>query len=296
MIENTSKIFAVVNTQTQELITAVKGAIDEKAWESGQMTADRMTALLEGFKDEVISDVTRKLDDIRTSLPSQEATQVNWDGDRIEGRSTSAGDAGCLYTHGGRMYHVPATFNFPTKVKFKQGLELWLKGQSNSVDNSTFIRPFRNLKPAMLPTKKLKYAYKLSWRALFVIFEGRALSGLPRDTRTLSVADIARYHSLCWEQLKQIVSYCFTPQKQPHTWTISTWATRTRRSCIVKNGNDQDRANLPPESFRNAPNRTTVRVRHQSLLTLYPHRQNCAAVGGDENEEDDGSTTNSISM
>ena len=132
MIDKTSSIFAVVTDQTQQLITAVKGAIDEKAWESGQITADRMTALLEGFKDEVIGDVTRKLGEIRTVLPIQEEIQVDWDGGEMRNnRPTSVGDAACLYTYGGRMYHVPANFNFPNKVKLKQGLELWLKGQSN---------------------------------------------------------------------------------------------------------------------------------------------------------------------
>ena len=148
----------------------------------------------------------------------------------------------------------------------------------------------------MLPTKKLKNAFKLSWKALFSIFEGHALSGLPQDTRTLSVADMTRYYSLCFDQLKGIASYCFTAPKQPHSWSISTWAMRTRRSSVLKNGTDQDRVNLPPETFRNRTNRTTVRAKRQSLLTLYPHRQNRGVEEepalpvtdrSDENEEED---------
>ena len=217
MIEQCSNIFAAVTNQTQQLIVAVKQAIDEKVFKSGQMTADRMTALLEGFKDEVVGDVTRKLDDLRSSLPSSQAeTVVDWDGG-IDRRANFS-DTGCLYTYGFRIYHVPANFVFPNKVKFKQGLELWLKGQTNCVDNSTFIRPYRNLQVAMLPTKKLKDGFKLSWRYLFLIFEGNAFRDLPQDTRTLSVAEMTRYHTLCLDKLKQIFSYYFQAQKRPHSW------------------------------------------------------------------------------
>eukprot|EP00957_Ditylum_brightwellii_P107944 8233806-Ditylum_brightwellii.AAC.1 len=78
----------------------------------------------------------------------------------------------------GRMITSLLNFVFPNKVKFKQGLKLWLKGQTSCVDNST------------LPTKKLKDGFKLSWRALFLIFEGNAFHDLPQDTWTLSVAEM----------------------------------------------------------------------------------------------------------
>ena len=137
------------------MITAVKEAIDQKAWESGQVTADRMQALLEGFKDEVVGDVARQLDHLRASLPaSQEETTIEWQPGREAHHTAAPGTAGCLYTYGGRMYDVPANFDFPKKVKFTQGLELWLRGQSNCLDNSTYIRPYRNIRTTMLPTTK----------------------------------------------------------------------------------------------------------------------------------------------
>ena len=271
---------------------AVKEATDQKAWNSGQVSADQVKALLEGFKDEVVGDVARQLNDLRTSLPSQEETTIDWQAGAKQDRAVT-NDTGCLYTYRGRQYDVPANFDFPKKVKFTQGLELWLKGQSNCVDNSTFVRPYRNIRPFMLPTKKLKDVFKLSWRALFSIFEDNVFRDLPQDTRSLSTVEMTRYQALCMEQLKGMVSYCFTAQKKPHSWSVSTWAVRTRRSSIEKNGTAQDKALLPPATFRNKPNRTMVRTRQgqSQLAVLYPHRQARRLEGVDVmgNEGDDGS-------
>jgi hypothetical protein len=254
LIEQCSNILTTVTAQTQQVIATVKEATAHKSWNSGEVTADQVKTLLEGFKDEVVGDIARQLYDlVHTSRPSQQQveTTIDWQEGEKQDRAVT-NDTDYLYTYGGRQYDVPANFEFPKKVRFAQGLELWLRGQSkNSVNNSTSIRPYRNIRPFMLPTKKLKDIYKLSWRALFSIFEDNVFRDLPQDTRSLSNVDMVRYQDLCMEHLKGVVSYCFTAQKKPHSWSVSTWAVRTRRSSIEKNGTAQDKALLPPATFRN---------------------------------------------
>ena len=69
---------------------------------------------------------------------------------------------------------------------------------------------------------------------------------------------------------------------------------------MLKNGTTQDIANLPPPTFRNNANGTTVRARHHQsqLSVLYPHLQERRMRevedrrvndGGDGGEEDESS-------
>ena len=34
-----------------------------------------------------------------------------------------------MYTHGGKMWHVPKNFSFPTNAKLLTGWQLWVGGQ-----------------------------------------------------------------------------------------------------------------------------------------------------------------------
>jgi len=58
------------------------------------------------------------------------------------------------------------------------------------------------------------------------------------------------------EHLKTRVSYIFGNEGlHSDTWGISTWYKKVSRSSILKDGTEDDKSNLPEQSFRNKPRR-----------------------------------------
>ena len=50
----------------------------------------------------------------------------------------------------------------------------------------------------------------------------------------------------------------------PEQWGILTWSKKVQRSSILKDGTEQDNANLPPESNRNKSRRQHGRTKAQA--------------------------------
>jgi hypothetical protein len=73
------------------------------------------------------------------------------------------------YCHGGRHWHVPKDFAFPTGVRLDTGWKMWLSGlpgyetvDSHGNQLHAPIRPIRKLKLDMLPPE-LKKNFQLYW-------------------------------------------------------------------------------------------------------------------------------------
>ena len=72
-----------------------------------------------------------------------------------------------LYNYSNRFFHVPEDFIFPEEVKRKRAWRFWLLGMDFKGSNR--IRPFRKLKPSMLPNKELKTQFNNEWKPIMTL-------------------------------------------------------------------------------------------------------------------------------
>ena len=68
LIEKCSAIFDIIDTQTNKLVTTIKQAIDDKAWDSGHVTGNRLTTILSQYQTDMKGLVDEKLKEATTSL------------------------------------------------------------------------------------------------------------------------------------------------------------------------------------------------------------------------------------
>ena len=275
--EKCSQILSTVTTQTETLVNAVKEAIDSKAWESGHMTSDRLSAMLSLFKEQMLDAQKRKFDEIRVEFRNivggSDAPPIQ--GEAIQDGTTH--DGGCTFCYGGRMHDVPEGFEFPKKLALKSALRFWLCGQTVGEGND-YVKPFLNLKVTMLPNKKIQNEFKLQWKGVFKLLEDAEEVDLPAFTRRMSQEEIDQVYIKFVSFLRSKYSYCFRMARDPHiNWSIGTWGVRTRRSEVMKHGSAVDIAALPRATRRNEANgRRNKRKRQVSENILYPHRRQAA--------------------
>ena len=158
----------------------------------------------------------------------------------------------------------------------KEGLRLWLRGQTTSRDCNTYIRPFRRLTRGGLPGKVLQNKLRIQWAPIFRYLEDGVSAALPRDTANMTVQEIGVYYDKCVEFLRERVSYCFAREKGGAlAWSTATWANKIQRSSVLKYGTDADKSFLKVATKRNNPHRGATRKRKRALLEFpkYPERQ-----------------------
>ena len=68
IVEQCSKIFDAVTSQTTQLIDSVTKAIDEKTWDSGHITGDRLKNMLEGLKNYMTHMVNDQFQDLNRTI------------------------------------------------------------------------------------------------------------------------------------------------------------------------------------------------------------------------------------
>ena len=164
------------------------------------------------------------------------------------------------YSHHGKFWNVPRDFSFPTAVRLDTGWKMWICGLpgNETVDNSgnrqqAPIRPFRKLKLNMLPNE-IKKNFNLHWRSIFSMMQ--AAPGVEVRETGIDYHYLRTSFDAAKGYLKTRVSYVFENERlHPERWGISTWSQKIERSSIVKDGTEQDKANLPPESNRNKSRR-----------------------------------------
>ena len=122
-------------SQSERVATTIEAAIENKAWESGQVTGSKLKSILEDFQKQSVEAVNGKLDELRQDM--QKMTGTDTIGTRRLQRM-GAVTATNTYAHGGRFYSVPPIFQFP-KVNLKQAARLWFKGMTASADGGDRI-------------------------------------------------------------------------------------------------------------------------------------------------------------
>ena len=266
-----SKLVCGFEQQSENLISALEKALDEKAWDSGNVTGSRLKEILDAFH----GSVNKNLDGIRVefkraleigngSSTPHHAEQLEQQGQRGSGN---------MFAYGGRFYAVPQTFKFPT-VTLREAIRFWVKGQTVSTDGRLIVRPFRKLSLELLP-QNLKPTFKTNWTPIFKWLE--AATNLPADTTNMSDEDIDGVYNRCVAHLKAHVSYCWNSLKggDPLRYTLGTWSNKISRASITKHGTDEDKAKLQEASNRHVKRRAGLKRKTQARKEniLYPLRQ-----------------------
>ena len=133
--------------QTRELVTAVDNAIEKKSWEAGHVSGDRLKAILQEYQKESVLTLRKEIEALKTQfLPARKAETRN-----LATNHKPPGREQNMYHYDGRFFAVPKNFAFPHNPNLKDGLQLWLKGQTVSVDGNSHVRPFRKLQTSDLP-------------------------------------------------------------------------------------------------------------------------------------------------
>jgi hypothetical protein len=161
---------------------------------------------------------------------------------QIQGEQRRGGVPFSTFACGGRFYSVPKHFLFP-KVRLREAIRFWLKGQTVAFDGQERVRPFMKLTLAMLP-RNLNATFRTQWLPIFKFLEEKLVT---QSTETFEDAEdeIEQKYMRCLAHLKERVSYCWNKNKSdPTKFTVGTWSNKICRSTVVKSGNAADHEKL----------------------------------------------------
>jgi hypothetical protein len=281
ILQTVTEVVCSLKDQTARIIEVVKTTIDEKSWDSGQVTGSRLREILATFHEEAMGAVNSRLDGIVAEFQrisggvdgGDGGNLHNFDGDEEE-RAGTERQPNCTFAYGGHFYDVPQGFCFP-KVTLREGLRFWLKGQTVSTDGSKVVKPFRQLELVGLPDQALKNVYKVAWKPIFSYLEEHGAYEVPRNSRLMTDVAIEGLYDQCVNFLKENVAYCFAGVRaNPTKWGLGTWSLKTRRSNILKKGTEADKAKVAEATNRNRARTPNTRPgRHVAPNPLYRYRQ-----------------------
>jgi hypothetical protein len=282
ILTNVGSLVSNFSEQTTRISEVVKTAIDEKAWESGQVTGTRLREILATFQVESMDAVNSRLDSIRTEFQRVAAGRGDGGGaeddnnnfDMEEDEEGVQRQPSCFFAYGGHFFDVPKDFCF-SKATLREGLRFWLKGQTVSTDGTKAIKPFRLLKLVGLPSAQLKNIFKNQWKPIFSFLEENGAYQVPRQSHLMTDVAIESIYDQCVNFLKENVSFCFQSRRTNATqWGVGTWSLKTRRSTILKHGTEADKAKVAAATNRNQAKRTTTRPGRQGAVNPhYRYRQ-----------------------
>ena len=139
--------------QTSTLVSTIEKAIDEKAYDSGNITGSRLREILASHQSKSANLVDGRLLAMNDRLKTIQESFYNFaigneqrivcaapDNSRALVNSTRIN----IYQYSGRFYDVPQTFEFP-KVSIQDGIRFWYLGQTVSKDGLQVVKPFRKI-------------------------------------------------------------------------------------------------------------------------------------------------------
>ena len=272
-----SEIFTLLTDQSDKLIKSINKAIDKKQWEQGHLSSDRLLAILSEFKKQVLTESKGQFEEISKHMERIVNMNSNSPSSNthIESRPHDV-TRRCTFCYNGRFYHVPQDFQFPSKAKLKEGLKLWLHGQTCSVDGSLYIRPYTKINGPMLPSQVLKNKFKLHWKPVFSLLKNIEDILIPINTTKITTSEIDQIYNSFLHHLKNTVSYLWVNGKRPESiFSISTWAKKTRRSEVLRLGTANDILNLKePTKFNLAGGRNNKQKKNLFERPLTSRRIN----------------------
>jgi hypothetical protein len=279
-IDLCSSTLGEVQKLKEEVKQAVVDAYENRAAENGHMTADRMCALFDTYEQKMSAKIDSLREEIERNVinssgglinlqhggePEQDCNDYDMPFADGEPETDNEGQVGprCthrLYGHGGKLWHVPESFELQTNIPLRTAVRLWLEGMPGyqTTDKTTMlamaapIRPFRLFKLKLLPTK-VRRDYKLHWLPIMKMFFQMTDVEFPIGHQ-FSPSDLESIFDAGLEYLRTSrMSYVFDGRKKPLEWKLSTWAKHSLPSMIQKYGRTDDQRNLPALNRLNAP-------------------------------------------
>ena len=125
---------------------ALREFLNNRDEENGHVTGERLATMLQSFRDDTINAVDVKLGEYSEILKSLQPTTSGMSSKRAD-ESTARGSGECknVYFYQNKFYHIPEGWKFPSNVTLRQGLQMWLKGQTVSelhAEVTEQIQPF----------------------------------------------------------------------------------------------------------------------------------------------------------
>jgi hypothetical protein len=241
----------------EEIKNAIGDKIGEIAEENGQLTRPAVEKLFEDFGRRFENKVTEKIDQVLRSVVQEQQPGTNTETNRVGviEESDEMGVGGFqLWNYDGKFWQVPKDFALPGRTKRKRAWELWISGMTVGT-NGDRIRPFRQLKPPMMP-KKVRSRFKTEWQPILKKMEAAPEMNLPRRATEINATVIDTTFVIGTLYLKEICSFLWEKERSIiENWSVASWSTYTQRNYILKNGNASDIAKLPTETRFNSPHR-----------------------------------------
>ena len=271
-----------ISDMTSDINASVKEAIDEATFNNGQISADRLSLLLDNYSDKMMTLVDSRLQQMSGVLTGGAA-----DTTETGNLDLSPTLPNRTYCWGGKLYDVPKTFMLPRGLKLFSGWCLWVTGDAGAISQDkdgktkkTPIKPFRLFTCASVP-KSIYNSFKSSWMPIFKLMEEGDGVDIPSDSQNMTSRELKHLYDLGIEHVKKVASYIFDKyDKKNSDWNVSTWSTKVRRNAILKNGSQSDIAQLPPATRYNHTHTGTRKKRKQ---TFFPIRHNRRDITADNN-------------
>jgi hypothetical protein len=228
----------VVSNQTTLLVAAVKEAIESQVFQNGQVSRQQLVDVMTEYKKDTLDKMQEKLDEFKQYFQNQSPTNNQPPPPPPPPGQSTGGDF--WYSDGSgqvKLHYVPQNFQFPSRPTLREGLRLWLLGQTLSSDGSAFVRPFRRFKVngqvRGIYTKNLRDVYKNQW-GIFEWIEKNIDTPIPQNPSDPD--QLNDYFEKCIELLKKRVSYCFQGANDPIAkYTIGTWTNNITMFLCVMN-------------------------------------------------------------
>jgi len=251
VLMNIGDIATRLETIGDRVVEAVERAIDQKAWDAGTITPQQLEAKFSSFAEKMKESMKEELSELKTAISSVAGVERSAEGSGAGSgrRNTSTGQGG-LFTYRGAFFQIPEDFQISSKLTLRQALLFWMCGQNLTADGSSSVRPFSRLNLKLLPAGRSRDTIRQTWKPFFKYLEGANVNFGQAGT-DLSAAQIDGMYKKCLDFLRERVSYCFAGNKNPESWTLGTWANKTRRAAIEQYGTMEDKSFLSAPLARN---------------------------------------------
>jgi hypothetical protein len=289
------KILSVLIDQTQSILKALSNLLPQmresiaEAIENASINGGHVTPK---YLQSLIAQVTAKIDGLDRRFCDvegliREGVQIQ----QPQGTSATVFDSNTpdqwRYCYEGRFYSVPRGFELPMRLKLRAAFGLWingdpsrksyqkLPGKSEVILTATPIKPYRMIKPTMLP-KEVACKFRVSWMPILKLMTS-GNNNLPALATGKALDDL---YNQGLGQIMSNAAYIFAKGGDTD-WAISTWSRKILPSAIKNNGTSGDKARLgriPVPHQRKRKRKATIENNGQQRLILAPAQQQLIPV------------------
>jgi hypothetical protein len=236
----------------EDIKTCVVEAIEARAVENGQLTADGLNRILQRQEESLInrlnSTIRSELSEFARSngVPQrqnqqQQQTQRIHD-DNPTGRYT-------YYLYRGKAFVVPETYDLPEGTSLKTAFVYWIKGTTFPVVTTEglldkIIRPFSLWTVKNTPPDIWK-KFKTGWKKILT-FMTDGIEGLIRDIENQAANFTEERISSLYDQGLQYVKskVRYIQDVDTSKWTVTTFSQKIQSSSINRLGTSEDKSEL----------------------------------------------------